>query len=102
MAVYNLTNVTSSVDMLQMTASLNSLSGGILGPGILIVLVVIIFMSLRAATTAETEVVIATTMWFGIILAIMFRAINFISSTGLIIFGVLSLLTIGFMWSKKD
>ncbi len=101
MALYNLTNVTSATDFVIMTRELNNLSGGILGPGLLLTLAAIVFMALKFNTDAEVEVVFAVTLWFTVIMGFMFRAMNLVNNTFMIATIAIAVLSVGYLWVKN-
>ncbi|MBA7494362.1 hypothetical protein ES702_04937 [subsurface metagenome] len=91
MPYYNLTNVTNSSNVWELTDSVNAMSGGWLGIGILITLTIIIFISMKDYPMKEA---FAATMFISTIAALLLRVIGIIGDFVMFIYVILTAIAI--------
>lgn len=100
MAIYNLTNVSNSSNMWELTDNINSLSDGWLGISILLSFTIIIFISMKDYPFKDAA---AATMFISVIMAILFRTIGFVTDFVLFIYVILAAVAIiGLLFNRES
>ena len=81
MALYNLTNLTNTNDLVGFTQVINQFSEGVFGMMLFLTVLVIIFGTIRMSNvTAETSKLIAGTLWFGAIFSLLLVQLQLLAS----------------------
>ena len=94
---YNLTNLSSSMDILEFTENINSLSGNLLGLAFLIMIFAITFIVMSHRTPKES---FAYATWMTFVMAFFLQLLGFISGTIFIV--TLILLAGSVVWLVLD
>jgi len=100
--LFNISNATSTVNFLELAQEINILSSGVFGIMFLITIATLMFLTIRVRTDVDNNVLIATTMWFTAIFAILFRAMDIVNNEVLIIVLVAAIASVGLLWARAD
>lgn len=101
MVVYNLTNLTSSVNYAEQAQAINLLTNGMFGLLFLLTVLVVIFLVLRLKSDIDDFVLITFVLWIGIILGGMLKVLDLIPASVMITLIVLSFVSIIVLYAVK-
>ena len=99
--LYNVSNITNSVNMLEQAQAIHQMSGELFGVMLWVGLVSVLMISFKLVSDEETTIVIAGGLWFGVILALMLRAAGLLPLYILVSVIFLAGASVLLLWAKK-
>jgi hypothetical protein len=101
MAFYNLTNITSSTNLLQMAQGIDVLSNHALGIMLYFMITILLYIGFSSRGDMEAPRTFAVVFWFGAILSLMLQAAGLFPQGGVIFTMLAALLSTGFLFIKS-
>ncbi len=101
MVLYNVSNITGSVNFAEQAQGLNLLADGLFGTLFLLSAMAVVFLVLKAKTDTDDFVLVNFSLWFGTILAVMLRTIDLVPGSVIVLLVVSSFVSIAFLLAVK-
>lgn len=106
MAIYNISNATNTVDLMQLAKAIDDLSATdavqhVFGTMFFLTVIGLIFLTMRVKTQVENSVLIATVSWFAVIFSLMLRAIDLIGASIVVVSLVVSIFSVALLYRSK-
>ena len=107
MAVYNLTNVSKSGDLLEIATHLNQQAPigagyGALGLMIFISVMLLVFINLRLRTTAATSSILVATMFVGLITSLLLAQSSLLPESAVALAFVGLIFSLAMLWMTQS